>query len=609
MSEKVYLFVPYGYSDEVKKIGKGLVSFDGNVKKWYVVRNNSCSEKENEIKQELIDNYHQHNFYRNDKKEWVFCPESTEEYRFEHKINKNVMSEEELNLIADRDKEEQEKIHQYFRERSFLYVPPAFSTEAKNDGAKYDEKMRKWYVLKDDINYKYLTDVYNSDNISKFCDVGGLWFSEHVPHYRGGSLKPVLQQQQEQETTKLFYNKSRYYYTVGDKVFSITDSDDNLVEETLKTKDIRTYHYYEAQKDYEASLEGLIEYRIDFNKWRNEMVKDMDYKKYFNHDSAVRMYFESKSKRQVDSLQLDDITYKEFSFYEKCPNSGLMSFDDTYKDKTVDCYGYDYSAFYPNCLLKIDLPTKQGKRRKLQSLDYDNLDYGIYHVKITCDDKRFKKIFMFSRHNHYTHYSLSFAHKFKDKFNVKMELVIDGNYNGLIYTVDKLVDSKDVFKKWFSDTSELKANYPKNKLVKRLMSSLWGSLTAFNRECYEDIEDLDISELTDEDPTEYKLLDEKRYADNSKEFGVRTVYYIIPSNKPYKNNLARLKPFLVSYCRSYVARMIMKENLLDNVIRIHTDGIMLNKQYDFTHLKYYPKPEDKSTGKIHFKNVINYEKV
>jgi hypothetical protein len=191
-----------------------------------------------------------------------------------------------------------------------------------------------------------------------------------------------------------------------------------------------------------------------------------------------------------------------------------------------------------------------------------------------------------------------------------MELVVDGNYNATIYSEDKLVKSKDVFGKWFNDLSELKQKYPKNKLVKRLMSSLWGSLTAFNRKFYEDdFFDLDVSEITDNDETEYKLIDEKHYKDNSKEFGVRTVYCVIPSNQPYKNNLARLKPFLVSYCRSYVARRIIKENLLDNVIRIHTDGIMLNKPHDFTHLKYYPKPEDKTTGKIHFENVIFYEKM
>lgn len=404
--------------------------------------------------------------------------------------------------------------------------------------------------------------------------------------------------------------QTRYFYTEGDKAFSITDDDDTLVVESIKDKDTYKYKYFEAQKGYECTLESLIEYRTDFNNDSKEILQDgVNYKKYHNHDSATRLIFQSKSKRQVDALKLEKITYKEFPFFEKCPNSGIMSFDDKFKEEIIDGFGYDYSAFYPNCLLKMLIPTKQGKRKKLTSINFGDLQYGIYHVKITTDDKRFKKIFMFSRHNYYTHYSINFAYKFREEFNIKLELVVDGNYNALIYDDEKLANGSDVFGYWFKFLSGLKSKYPKNKLVKRLMSSLWGSLTAFNRKCYEDIEDLDISEFDDDDKTEYKLLEEKRYLDNSKDYGYRSVYFCIPSEQPYREELARLKPFLVSFCRAYVGKMIMKENLLENVVRIHTDGIVLNKEHDFTHLKYYPKPEDKTTGKIKFSNVINYEKI
>ena len=40
------------------------------------------------------------------------------------------------------------------------------------------------------------------------------------------------------------------------------------------------------------------------------------------------------------------------------------------------------------------------------------LKYGIYHIKITCDNKNFKKIFSFSSDNHYTHYSVNFCLKY-----------------------------------------------------------------------------------------------------------------------------------------------------------------------------------------------------
>lgn len=401
----------------------------------------------------------------------------------------------------------------------------------------------------------------------------------------------------------------RYFYTIGDKSYSITDNDETLIEESIKDKQIDKYNYFQSQKGYECTLESLIQYRKDFNEYCKEIEKEVNYKKYYNHNSAVEMVFQSKSKRQIEGLHLDKIIYKEFALYEKCPKSGLMTFDEEYKDKEINCYGYDYSAFYPNCLLKMLLATKQGKRKKLKTLDFDNLQYGIYHIKITCDDKRFKKIFMFSKQNHYAHYCLKLAYEFRELFNIKFELVVDDKYNALVYDDEKLVHGSEVFGTWFKYLSVLKTKFPKNKLVKRLMSSLWGSLTAFNRKFYDDIVDLDISEIDDDDETEYKLLDEKRYKDNTKEYGYRSLYYCIPSSEPYKNNLARLKPFLVSFCRSYVARTIIKENLLDHVVRIHTDGIVLNKEHNFSHLKYYPKPEDKTTGTIKFSNVINYEKV
>jgi hypothetical protein len=404
---------------------------------------------------------------------------------------------------------------------------------------------------------------------------------------------------------------ARYFYNTNGRIFSISDTFDEVVEECIKSKDSNNYKYFELFKGYEMDLKSLIQYKEDFNKWAQEIHPAIDYKKYYNHDSAVKMVFQSKSKKQVDELDLENITYKEFLFYENCPNSGLMSFDDTFKDQEIDAYGYDFSSFYPNMLMKINLPTKQGKRKKLKSIDYDNLAFGIYRIKITTNDKRFKKLFMFSKADTYTHYSINFAYKYKDEFNINFELIQDGDYNALIYDADKLTHSKHVFGKWFSVLGELKKRFPKNKLVKHLMSSLWGSLTSFKRECFEDdeINDLDISELSDPDMTEYKILEEKNYTDKTKSKGYRTVYFCIKPENPYKDNLARLKPFLVSYCRAYVGDLIMSEEILDNVVRIHTDGIVLNKPHDFTHLNYYPKPEDKTTGKMKFKNVIFYDKL
>jgi protein-tyrosine-phosphatase len=42
-----------------------------------------------------------------------------------------------------------------------------------------------------------------------------------------------------------------------------------------------------------------------------------------------------------------------------------------------------------------------------------------------------------------------------------------------------------------------------------------------------------------------------------------------------------LKPFITSFARCKTARTINDNNLIDNVVRIHTDGIVLDKEFDF----------------------------
>ena len=72
-------------------------------------------------------------------------------------------------------------------------------------------------------------------------------------------------------------------------------------------------------------------------------------------------------------------------------------------------------------------------------------------------------------------------------------------------------------------------------------------------------------------------------------------YKLIKSEQAYKRPF-RIKPFLTSFARRQVADFILQESIIDDVVRVQTDGIILNKQYDFSHLAYYPKTEKKHTG-------------
>jgi len=171
------------------------------------------------------------------------------------------------------------------------------------------------------------------------------------------------------------------------------------------------------------------------------------------------------------------------------------------------------------------------------------------------------------------------------------------DYNAYVYDEKCLIECRSLFKVWFDELEQIRKEFPKNTLVKFLMSSLWGQLTAFNNIYVDEdnINEYDATYRDDEEETEYKIIE---HTNNNK-------YKIIDTNNPYKRSLARIKPFLTANCRLMVLKIIEKCNLEDNVIRFNTVGIVLNKPFVFDNIgiKYYPKPEDKSTGFINWHNA------
>ena len=74
----------------------------------------------------------------------------------------------------------------------------------------------------------------------------------------------------------------------------------------------------------------------------------------------------------------------------------------------------------------------------MKSLDYEDLKYGTYKVKITCNNEQFINIFTFNENNEYTHYDLLFCNQFKKLFNIEIELDDESKYNSIIYDDEKL---------------------------------------------------------------------------------------------------------------------------------------------------------------------------
>lgn len=364
--------------------------------------------------------------------------------------------------------------------------------------------------------------------------------------------------------------------------------------------DLRRYanDLYKASQDIKKSkaLKGF-EYTAPYQREDGTIF-------YPNHHSNVQSVFKLLCKNKGTDpdhnyQKHEPINALESQYMESTFNAGLMYCHEG----TFDCYGFDFSSYYGSILASqsFRIPTGQGEELILKSFptNMSKLKTGFYRVIIESDDERVKKVFSFSSDNMYTSDMIKFAFQIKERFNMTIDLIQDGQPNAYIYLLKKITNGKRIFGEWFKTLSDLKAELPKNFLVKMLLSSLWGHLSRRNTKTVKEseVDDLNIGLLPD-DGIDHLILD-----------------YVIPScgepyyklldiNRPYMFNI-RLKPWITSYGRIKTAQIILDH--LDDVVRVHTDGIVFNKP-KFLNIEGFI-PEKKTTGKIHFKNLNDYSHI
>jgi hypothetical protein len=407
-----------------------------------------------------------------------------------------------------------------------------------------------------------------------------------------------------------------FYFVENMKAKYIRDDDENNELHEIKITEInkpehKLHSFAMLGDDYEKTHNSLIQYKKDFNL-ENEQIRSewlvhektkkrfqLNYKKYKNHKNAVYQYFLSR----IDKSILDEFeptSEEEFYIYEKCYNAGLITLNEEYRNKVSQCYGNDYSKFYPNLLLDIKISKKAGIKKTLSNIEYGKLQYGIYRVKITYKDKRFTNIFNFSKHNHYNSTTLNYLHSERDKFGLEFELLeVDelNDYNALLYDEQHLLNGKKIFTNWLKSIKVLLKKYPKNKLLKHLMSSLWGVLVSYKKIYIQEINEYDAEFAESEYKSEYRILDVMDEGN----------YKCVKSSDPYNYNLSRLKTFLTSFARLKIMKVILENDLLENVIRIHTDCITTNIPYDYSKKcknGYFALPEDKTSGLMKYHNAM-----
>lgn len=322
----------------------------------------------------------------------------------------------------------------------------------------------------------------------------------------------------------------------------------------------------------------------------------IDYSNYYSDYTAVTCTFNRYCKKNYKIHEA--ICTTEYRWFERCANFGLQYLKE--KDSTTKTWSYDFKNQY-GLILNSDtcIPTAEGKEKKLKALpSRRHLDAGLYHVAITCDNDHFRKMFAFSKDNVYLKESLQFAMKHADDYDVTIEIIHDGEPNAYLYDADDMVPLNSITNEWFANLTGLRKVLKDNRLLKHLISSCWGHL-AGNNKIYNSWDEIEKEKLDvgNEDGHDYKII---KYQD----YGVRECYELLNTTSPYKHNI-RLKPWITACARNLTASIVLQD--IKRVVRVQTDSVSFTREQEFDDPNLVP--EDKTTGKIHWKNVNSYKNI
>ena len=323
----------------------------------------------------------------------------------------------------------------------------------------------------------------------------------------------------------------------------------------------------------------------------------------YSHTHSVMSIFKQLTKSNLYDF-IEHPNSIESEWMEKNNNGGLQF---AVGNITCESYSYDFKNHFATCLTDkaFYISANCGKEITLDKMpSYCDLymGYGYLHVKITCSDPDIKKLISFSPHNIYTDIVIMFVYelKTKNKMSIKMELIQDGKPNCYKYDQEDLIQTRDIFLNHYIKLSELKTKHPTNKLFKRSLSSIWGTLTQKNHltrteeQCIEQGLDYDFYDA------EFLIKDIKYNADGTEYFE------LINSQKPYLHNLARIKAYLSAFSRIKTAHIALKK--LNKVLRIHTDSVSFSEPLNYKGITGL-LPESKTTGLICWENVNSYQKI
>lgn len=362
--------------------------------------------------------------------------------------------------------------------------------------------------------------------------------------------------------------------------------------------------FYDENKDLKTCLK---DYHTASMEWFDEINKELNLKlkrEWLTSDVRL-LYYLFRLFRTDRDVEYDPIGYDESLWIERCYKAGLINgIEGEYENVNA----YDFKKFYAQILggsqSQKKFPTKAGEPTIIDKLpeDMKNLQYGIYRVKILSKKENITNVFGFSKDHYYTHEDIQYA-SFLKKWGYidTIELIQDGEDNALLYY--DFIKSKDIFRVYVDIVYKASLKYPKNKMFKMLLSSLWGRLWTRNT-ITKMTEDKWVS-LSEEEQNKYYCVKVAFEYDRKLKDSI-TMLSFVRSESLYKYNI-RLQPFITSFARKKIGNKIIQH--YDDIIRVQTDGVIFKNTKATNNLQKGQFITDKSyhNKNIYIKNCNNIE--
>lgn len=240
--------------------------------------------------------------------------------------------------------------------------------------------------------------------------------------------------------------------------------------------------------DYTES--DMIYYHKEFLKNSYEIMKDDEFRingrsfcyHAFNNQEKATVFLSNSLLKNIPK-DAENMDIDEYFIHHECYRAGLIYGEKT--EKKVNIWSYDVKEFYASLLsgnrTYINLPTKPGKFDTYEKLPKRNeIKEGFYKLKIICNESDFFKIFAISPMNWYHAYSLKHIlqiQKDYPKWNLTLSLIHDEKPNVYIYDDKSIIKSKEIFNEWYNSLSKLRSKYPKNFIIKNLLSASYSYIS------------------------------------------------------------------------------------------------------------------------------------